>query len=119
MSTEYGVTSQSEDLQQLIRGPVEMHSVLVDSAATAAIGQVLQYDATGDNYVDYTSSMAAAHYVVCAENKTLGGDTQVMCIICGRVCKTKLDATAQADAEIGTALLKHGIIPVLDNERLS
>lgn len=119
MSGEYGVSAQSEDLEQLIRGECEIHSVLVDSAATAAVGQVLQYDASGDNYVDYTSSMAAAHYVVCAEAKTLSGDTKVACIISGRVAKAKLDATAQADAEIETALLKHGIIPVVDNERLS
>lgn len=119
MSSEYGVTTQSATLQQLIAGPVEIFPMLVDSAATAAVGQVLQYDATGNNYVDYTSSNAALSYVVCAEAVTLGGDTRVACIVQGRVRKTQLDATAQADAEIDSALVKHGIIPVGNNERLS
>ena len=63
--------------------------------------------------------MTAEHYAVVAENKTLGGDTKVSCVVAGRVRKAALDATAQADAEIETALLKSGIIAVGDNVRTS
>ena len=119
MAGEYGVSSQSATLQQLMAGPCEVFPMLVDSAATAAVGQVLQYDATGDNYINYTSSNAALSYVVCTEAVTLGGDTRVLCIVSGRVRKTQLDATAQADAEIDSALVKSGIIPVGNNERLT
>lgn len=119
MSSEYGVTTQSATLQQLMAGECEVFPMLLDSTATAALGQVLQYDTTGDNYINYTSSMASASYVVCAEAVTLSADTRVACIVKGRVRKTQLDATAQADAEIDVALVKSGIIPVKNNERLT
>ena len=120
MAGEYGVSSQTETLDQLMAGPCEVFPLLVDAAATAAIGQVLQYDATGNNYVNYTSSNAALSYVVCTEARDIsGGDALVGCIVQGRVRKTALDATAQADAEIDSALVKHGIIPVGTNERLT
>lgn len=119
MSTEYGLTTQSASLRQLIAGPVEYRSLLLDAAATAAVGQVVQYNTTNNNYDDFTSDVTAEHYAVVAEAKTLAADTMVSCIVSGRVRKAALDATAQADDEIETALLKSGIIAVGDNERTS
>ena len=120
MAGELGITTQSDGaLAQLVAGECVIHPLLLDAAVTCAVGQVVQYNTTNDNWDDYTSSMAAALYAVVAENKTLSGDTNVLCIVKGKVRKTALDATAQADAEIDIALLKSGIIPVPEEVRLS
>ena len=107
-----GIDSQSQSYAELAAGDVELFYCLVDSAATAAVGQVLEFDATGNNFVDFTSGSAKNAYVVCAEAVTLSADTRVKCIVAGKVRLLKLDATAQADAEIEAALLGSGIIPV-------
>ncbi len=105
-----GVTSESQAFDNLVVRDVKYASLLVDSAATCAKGQVLQWDASANNFVDFTSTADATLYVVCAEDKTLSGDTQCLCIVAGEVRMSELDATAQADAEIIPALLKGNII---------
>lgn len=107
-----GVTSETQSYDELIAGEVKTFMCLVDSAATAAVGQVLEFDATGNNFVNYTSGSAKNAYVVCAEAKTLTADTRVLCIVSGEVRLGSLDATAQADDEIEGALLGSGIIPL-------
>ena len=119
MAGEYGISSETDTLQQLIVEDCSLNNLLIDAAVPCVVGQVVQYNVTNDNYDAYTSGMAATHYAVIAEDKTLSGDTLCACIISGKVRKVKLDATAQADAEINTALSKHGIIAVIDNVRLS
>jgi len=107
-----GVTSETQSYDELAAGEVKVFYCEVDSAATAAVGQVLEFDTTGNNYVDYTSGSAKQSYVVCAEAKTLSGDTRVKCIVGGEVRLDNLDATAQADDEIECALLGCGIRPL-------
>lgn len=119
MAGEYGISSETDTLQQLIIDGCVMGNLLIDAACPVVVGQVVQYNTTNDNWDAYTSGMAATMYAVIAEAKTIGSDTVCSCIIQGRVRKVKLDATAQADAEIDVALMKHGIVPVIDNVRLS
>lgn len=120
MSGELGVTIQSDGaLKQLVAGDAIEHFLELDAAATCAVGQVIQYNTTEDNWDDYTSGMAASLYAVVAEAKTLSGDTFCRCIVKGKVRKSKLDSTAQADAEIDVALLKSGIVPVTDDVRVA
>jgi len=107
-----GIDSQSQSYAELSAGAVSLFYALVDSAATAAVGQVLQFDTSGNNYVNFTSTCTAQSYIVCAEAKTLTADTRVKCIVGGYVRKDKLDSTAQADPEIEAALLKCGIFPL-------
>ena len=98
---------------ELVAGQARQQRLLVDSAATAAVGQVLQWDASGNNFVDYTNGAAAICYAVCAEDLTLSADTRVLCLVSGSdVRKDKLDSTAQADDEIEAALLSSGIRPI-------
>lgn len=110
MSGEFGVTSESQALQNLIVSDPRYMHLKLDAAATAAVGQVIQYNTTEDNWDDYTAGMAAEQYAIVAETKTISGDTFVSCLVKGEVRKAALDATAQADAEIEVALLKSGII---------
>ena len=119
MAGELGLTTETPTLQQLKVADCVEHYLLADAAATVAVGQVLQYNTTEDNWDDYTSGMAAALYVVCAEAKTISADTLVRCIVKGSVRKTALDATAQADDEIDVALIKSGIIPVGEDVRVA
>ena len=109
MASEYGITTNTAAVNDLIIQDVRYMTLTLDAAATAAVGQVVQYNTTEDNYDDYTSGMAATHYAVVAEAQTLSGDTAITCIVAGEVRKTQLDATAQADAEIEVALLTSGI----------
>lgn len=109
---DFGITTDAGAIDNLIAGPVKTFACLLDSAATAAKGQVLEFDTTGKNFVNYTSGSAKPPYVVCAEDVTLTADTRVLCIVSGDVTKTELDATAQADGEIEAALLKSGIRPL-------
>ena len=120
MAREFGMIEESAPaLKQLAFQDAVYQSLLLDAAATAAVGQVVQYNTTEDNWDDYTSGMAASVYAVVAEDKTLSGDTKVSCVVKGQVRLAKLDATAQADAEILIALQKSGIIAVADNVRLT
>lgn len=107
-----GISSQSQAYDELAAGEVRLFHCLVDSAATAVIGQVFQWDASGNNFQDYTSAATKVAYVVCAEAKTLSADTRVLCIVWGDVRLDKLDATSQADDEIEAALLQNGIRPL-------
>lgn len=111
MASEYGLTTQSDTLNQLIIQDCIIHPLLIDAAVTVAHGQVVQYNTTNDNWDAYTSGMAASLYAVIAETRTIGADALCQCIVKGIVRKSALDATAQADAEIDIALVKSGIIP--------
>jgi hypothetical protein len=111
MASEYGLTTQSDTLNQLIIQDCIIHPLLIDSLVTVAHGQVVQYNTTNDNWDAYTSGMAASLYAVIAEARTIGADALCQCIVSGVVRKSALDATAQADAEIDVALLKSGIVP--------
>lgn len=106
-----GITSESQSFNNLVVRDAVYASLLLDAAATCAVGQVVQYDTTANNFVDFTSDVTAELYAVVAETKTLSADTQCLCIVKGEVRKSELDATAQADAEIDVALIKSGIIP--------
>lgn len=119
MASEYGLTTQSDTLNQLVIDECIYHPLLIDSAVTVAIGQVVQYNTTNDNWDAYTSGMAASLYAVIAETRTIGADSLCMCIVKGLVRKSALDATAKADAEIDIALIKSGIIPQSDAVRTS
>ncbi len=104
-----GYTSETQSFNNLMVRDCVENSMLVDSAATCAVGQVLQYDQSANNWVNYTSADGATQYCVCNEAKSLSGDTQCRCIVRGEVRLEELDATAQADAEIVVALNKSGI----------
>jgi len=119
MASEYGLTTQSDTLDQLIVQNCILHPLLIDAAVTVAKGQVVQYNTTNDNWDAYTSGMAASLYAVIAETRTIGADALCMCIVSGIVRKSALDATAKADAEIDIALIKSGIIPQSDAVRTS
>lgn len=119
MASEYGLTTQSDTLNQLVVEDCIYHPLLIDSAVTVAIGQVVQYNTTNDNWDAYTSGMTASLYAVIAETRTIGADALCMCIVSGKVRKSALDATAKADAEIDIALIKSGIIPQSDAVRTS
>jgi len=106
-----GITNINQSVDELKAGPVKTAHLLLDAAATAALGQVIQFNTTENNYDDYTAGSTAQHYAVVAEAKTLAADTRVLCIVQGEVKLNKLDSTAQADDEIEAALLKSGIIP--------
>lgn len=118
MAAELGLTTQNDGaLEQLkVRDCIE-HYLLIDSAVTVAVGQVVQYNTTNDRWDAYTSSMAAALYAVIAETKTISGHTLCRCIVKGVVRKSGLDAVAKADAEIDIALLKSGIVPIAEGVR--
>ena len=119
MATEYGLDSSSAALSALQAGECIVALLPVDGAATRAVGQVLLYDAGGDNYIDYVSGMTGAHYVVLAEASDSIADIEMLCIVQGKVKFNALDAIAQADAEIRTALMKHGIVPIQPGVRTS
>lgn len=110
-----GITSESQTYDELVAGPVQEFYGTIDAAATCAIGQVLEFDTTGNNWINYTSGSAKPAYAVCAEAKTLSADTRCRMIVGGCVRKDKLDSTAQADAEIEGALIGSGIIPLTGN----
>lgn len=110
-----GIDSQAQTYEELIAGDVEVFYCLLDTAATAAVGQVLKYDQAAYNFVDATDIVPGANgtpVVVCAEAKTLSADTRVKCIVRGRVRKDKLDTASQAFNHIEALLLNSGIIPV-------
>lgn len=119
MASEYGLTTQSDTLNQLIVQNCIIHPLLIDAAVTVAVGQVVQYNTTNDNWDAYTSGMAAPLYAVIAETRTISGDSLCQCIVSGIVRKSALDATAKADAEIDVALVMSGIIPQSDAVRTS
>lgn len=108
--SDFGVDTTSLAANGAQAGEVIEGYLYVDSAATCAIGQVLAYDATAHNWVDFTAYAAAGIYAVCNEAKTLSGDTYCRCILRGEVFLSKLDATAQADSDIKAGLLRNGII---------
>lgn len=116
---------------QLLRGDNVVMPLLLDAAATAAIGQVLQYDRTAHNWVDYTgiktdveltdsgtdtvdAPIPNGPFAVCFETKTLSGDTAVLCVVKGHVLASLLDATSLADDDYEAALLSSGIIPTTE-----
>ena len=107
-----GLTSESQSYIELIAGAVKEFYCLVDSLATVAVGQVFQWDAGGNNFIDYTSGSGANAYAICAEAKTIGTDTRVRCIVCGEINKNALNDVAQLDPEIEAALLRMCIIPL-------
>lgn len=111
---DYGITSESQAYNELIAGRVETHAVDVKASEGAlAVGQVLEFDTTSNKFQKYTSGSTKPAYAVVAEAETIGAaGGRVVAIVQGRVNKNKLDATAQADAEIEGALLGSGIIPV-------
>lgn len=111
MASEYGITTQSDTLNQLIIQDCIIHPLLIDVLVPVVPGQVVQYNTTNDNWDAYTSGMAASLYAVIAETRTIAADALCQCIVSGVVRKSALDATAQADAEIDIALLKSGIVP--------
>lgn len=119
MASEYGLTTQSDTLNQLIIQDCIIHPLLIDAAVTVAVGQVVQYNTTNDNWDAFTSGMAAALYAVIAETRTISGDSLCQCIVSGVVRKAALDATAKADAKIDIALIKSGIVPKSDAVRTS
>lgn len=119
MASEYGLTTQSDTLNQLIIQDCVIHPLLIDVLVPVAHGQVVQYNTTNDNWDAYTSGMAASLYAVIAEARTISGDSLCQCIVKGTVRKAALDATAKADAEIDIALLKSGIVPQSDAVRTS
>lgn len=119
MASEYGITTQSDTLNQLVIQNCIIHPLLIDAAVTVAVGQVVQYNTTNDNWDAFTSGMAASLYAVIAETRTISGDSLCQCIVSGVVRKAALDATAKADAEIDIALIKSGIIPQSDAVRTS
>lgn len=93
-------------------GPCETKSLLVDAAATPTVGQVLQYDATAENWVDFTAYSASGEYAIYndPDTDTLAEDTACTCIVAGTVNLAALDATAQADTDIEAALLGSDIL---------
>jgi hypothetical protein len=105
----FGVTEESQAFENLVVKDGVYNSLLLDSTATCAIGQVVQYDQSANNFVNYTSADGATQYAVVAEAKSLSGDTQCLCLVRGEVRLSELDSTAQADAEIVVALNKSGI----------
>lgn len=120
MAKEFGVIEESASaLKQLVFDDVVFQSRLIDVLVPCVVGQVVQYNSTSNVWDAYTSAHAADAYAVIAEDKTLSGDTQVSCVVSGRVRLLKLDATAQGDAEIQIALSKSGIFAVADNVRTS
>jgi hypothetical protein len=108
-----GIASESQAYQDLIAGDVVVVPRVLDSTATAAVGQVLKYDSTAHNWVDASNiapDAAGVPLVVCAENKTLADDTPVLCIVRGLVNRTKLDSASQAFDDLDAALQISGII---------
>lgn len=112
--SDFGLDTVSPASPGAQAGAVQEHYLLLDSAATAAVGQVVQYDSAAHNWVDFTAYSASGKYAVCNEAKTLSVDTACRCIIAGPVYLSLLDATAQADADIEAGLISNGIIPVSD-----
>jgi len=83
------------------------------SQGALAVGQVLEFNTTTNDFVAYTSGSAANAYAVLGEAAADSASQQrVLAIVRGDVRKDKLDATAQADAEIEGALLGSGIRPL-------
>lgn len=110
MSEQYGVSSDTAELDDIVQGPAIIEYVPVDSGATCAKGQVFMWDATNNNFVDCTDEDAQA-FAVCLETKTLSGDTQVRCLRKGKVLKSALDATNAADVDVLQKLVSVGILP--------
>ena len=49
MASEYGLTTQSDTLNQLIIQDCIIHPLLIDATVTVAVGQVVQYNTTNDS----------------------------------------------------------------------
>jgi hypothetical protein len=111
--TDYGITSESASVNNLIAGEVKTMAVDIKASEGAlAIGQVLAFDTSSNKFIKYVSGSTAPAYAVCAEEITIGaGGGRALAIVRGEVNKGALDATAQADPEIEGALLGSGIIP--------
>lgn len=109
MST-WGIDSVSNALKEVAAGgEFEVMPLKLDEDATAAIGQVLQYNASEHNFVNRTTGVTSGPYAVCLEAKTLTADTFCVCLVEGDVNLKALDATSQAEADIVGALLSQGI----------
>lgn len=106
-----GLTSESMAYDELVAGPVLTKAVQCDVLATVSRGQVYQWDATGNNFVDYVSGSAANAYAICAErdDRTLSEDGEVICIVQGDVNKNGLNDVAELDPEIDAAMIQQGI----------
>lgn len=98
-------TAQSD----LIAGSVQITLLPLDSLATKAVGQVLVYDSSANNWVNYASGVNGDAYAVCFEASDSVADASFLCITKGDVDKSKLDATSKADADIEAALLSSGM----------
>lgn len=116
MSSEsLGITETTNSSTVVMAGPVREEYLLIDSAVAVAPGQVVEWDATGNNYQAYTSGSAAERYaVINSDTETLSGDKYIRCIVEGQVFFSVLDATAQADDEIKNALGKCNIYAMPD-----
>lgn len=111
MST-YGIDSESASLDNLIAGTVKTLAVTIKASEGAiAVGQVLEFDGSSNEFQKYTNGSSAAAYVVAAEAVTITSAAPCLAIVQGEVNLGALDATAQADPEIVGALLGSGIIP--------
>lgn len=112
MSDAYGISSDTSEYDDIIQGDAYITYETLDSTATCAKGQVLMWDASGNNFVDGTDEAAVA-FAVCLETRTLGGDEQARVLRKGKVLKTALDSTSQSDLDLLQALVSAGILPVL------
>jgi hypothetical protein len=115
--SEYGLDTTAVAVSALEAGPCDKMLLPIDGAVTKAVGQVVQYNTTNNNYDAFTSDVTAQHYAVLAEASDSVADGNFLCIVRGKVKLNALDTTSKADAEIKTALAKCGIIVVAAGTR--
>jgi len=109
--SEYGVDTNAVSVPNVISGHQNLvtRALMLDAGATAALGQVVQYDGGANKYADATDA-TGIHYGVVIEAKTLSGDAPVMCVIQGKVFKNALDSVTKANPDMIAKLLAQGII---------